>query len=107
MPRDAGSSESCPPNGAALTDFVVVLFPPESELWGWQSRFVRVARPDQNGRFVITSLPPASYLAVALDYLEPGEETNPEFLERLKPAGTSVKVGDGEKTTVTLKLVNQ
>lgn len=90
--------------GTALTDYVVVLFPPESERWGWQSRFVRVARPNQTGQFVITGLPAGSYLAVALEYLEPGEESSPEFLERLKPAATGVKVTDGEKKSVTLKM---
>lgn len=93
--------------GTPLTDYVVVLFPPETERWGWQSRFVRVARPDQTGRFVITGLPPASYLAVALDYIEPGEESNPEFLEGLKGLGTSVRVSAGEKKAVALKLSSQ
>jgi hypothetical protein len=93
--------------GTAVADYVVVVFPSEPERWGWQSRFVRVARPDQTGRFVISGLPPASYLAVALEYLEPGEESSAEFLERLKPSGTSVRVAEGEKKSVTLKLSSQ
>jgi hypothetical protein len=93
--------------GTAVADYVVVVFPPEPERWGWQSRFVRVARPDQTGRFVISGLPPASYLAVALEYLEPGEESSAEFLERLKPSGTGVRVAEGEKKSVTLKLSSQ
>ena len=93
--------------GAALTDYVVVLFPPESERWGWQSRFVFSARPDQTGRFTIAGLPEASYLAVALEYLEPGEEGNPEFLERMKSLATRVSIGEGEKKAVTLKLSAQ
>ena len=68
---------------------------------------MKVARPDQTGRFVIPGLPAASYLAVALEYLEPGQESDPEFLERLKGLGTSVRVGEGEKKTVTLKISGQ
>lgn len=93
--------------GAAVADYVVVLFPGESDKWGWQSRYVRVARPDQTGRFVITGLPAGGYLAVALEYLEPGEETDPEFLERLKSLGTTVRVGEGEKKSLTLKVSAQ
>jgi hypothetical protein len=93
--------------GTNVSDYVVVIFPPESERWGLQSRFVRVGRPDQTGRFVITGLPPASYLAVALEYMEPGEETNPDFLERLKSLGTSIRLDEGEKKPLTLKLSAQ
>ena len=93
--------------GTDVSDYVVVVFPPESERWGWQSRFVRVGRPDQTGRFVITGLPPATYLAVALEYLEPGEETNPDFLERLKSLGSSFRLAEGEKKPLTLKLSAQ
>ncbi len=93
--------------GTAISDYVVVLFPPEAERWGWQSRFVRVVRPDQTGRFSIPGVPEASYLAVALEYMEPGEEGNPEFLEKLKALATRVSVAEGEKKTLTLKLSTQ
>lgn len=93
--------------GTPVEDYVVVLFPPEPDRWGWQSRFVRVGRPDQTGRFILNGIVPASYLAVALEYLEPGEESNPEFLEKLKSLGTAVRVDEGEKKTLTLKLSAQ
>jgi hypothetical protein len=93
--------------GTAVDDYVVVLFPPESDKMGFQSRFVKVGRPDQTGRFAIRGVPAHSYLAIALEYLEPGEESNPEFLERLKNLATSVRIAEGEKKTLTLKLVAQ
>jgi len=93
--------------GAAVTDYVLVLFAADADKWGFQSRYVRAVRPDQTGRFIVNGLPAASYLAVALDYLEPGQETDPEFLERLKGLATTVRVADGEKKGVTLKLSAQ
>ena len=48
-----------------------------------------------------------SYVAVALDYLEPGEETNPEFLERMKALGSSLRLAEGEKKPLTLKISAQ
>jgi hypothetical protein len=56
---------------------------------------------------VIRGVPGHSYLAIALEYIEPGEETNPEFLERLRNLATTVRVADGEKKALTLKLVAQ
>jgi hypothetical protein len=93
--------------GTPVSDYVVVLFPPENDRWTFGSRYVHVARPDQNGGFRIAGVPEASYLAVALEYMEPGEETNPEFLEKLKTLGTRVSVTEGEKKTLTLKLSAQ
>lgn len=93
--------------GGAEPDFAVILFPTDAQFWGWQSRHVRVARPDQTGRFVISGLPAGSYHAVALEYLEPGEETNPEFLERVKTLATSLRLNEGEKKPITLKLSAQ
>ena len=93
--------------GAAVSDYVLVVFPPEPDRWGWQSRFVQVARPDQAGRFTVQGLPEGTYLAAALEYMEPGEEGNPDFLEKLKPLATRVSVADGEKKTLALKISAQ
>jgi hypothetical protein len=56
------------------------------------------------GRFVLTNLPAGDYLAAAVEYIEPGQHTDPEFIERLALLATSVSVGEGEKKTVTLRL---
>jgi hypothetical protein len=93
--------------GTTSTDYVVVLFSPDVDRWGPQTRFVKMGRPDQTGRFMVRGLPAGSYLAVALEYAEAGEETNPEFLERLKPLGTTFRLADGEKKALTLKLSAQ
>jgi hypothetical protein len=90
-----------------VTDFVAIIFPPDADRWGLASRYVKATPPDQTGRFVVAGLPPGSYLAVAVEYMEPGDETNPEFLEKLKVAATTVRVGEGEKKTLTLKLSSQ
>jgi hypothetical protein len=51
-------------------------------------------------------MPPERYLAVALDQLEPGEERNPEVLERLRSFGTSVVLREGESRALDLKLAS-
>lgn len=43
----------------------------------------------------------------ALEYVESGEETNPEFLERVKTLATTVRLTEGERKPITLKLPAQ
>lgn len=90
--------------GNLLKDYVVVVFAEDNVHWVPQTRFIRTGRPDQDGRFTIRGLPPERYLAVAVEYLEPGEETNPETLEQLKSMATSLSLAEGETRTAELKL---
>jgi Carboxypeptidase regulatory-like domain len=86
------------------TDYVIVAFSTESARWGYQTRYVRAIRPNQDGRFSAKGLPPDDYYVIALDYLEAGEEGDPEQLEKWKSAATRVTLVDGEQKTITLKL---
>jgi hypothetical protein len=95
------------PKGENASDFSVVAFSPDTGKWGYLSRWVKPARPDQSGRFTINGLPEGDYLVAAVDYMEPGEEQDPEFLERLRAVATSISLKDGEKKSVTLKLSAQ
>lgn len=90
--------------GAALPDYTVVAFAADPAKWGFQTRFVRSARPDQEGRFSIRALPPDDYLVVALEYVETGQELDPEQLEKWKTLGTKVMLAEGETKTLLLKL---
>lgn len=90
--------------GQPSTDYVVVLFASDASKWGMQTRSVRTVRPDQSGTFLAKGLPGGEYLAVALDYLEPGEEGDPEVLERLRAQASSITLGDGEAKTLNLRI---
>ena len=91
-----------------LRDFTVVVFPEDETKWAPLSRYVRSARPDQQGLFKIRALPPGDrYLAVAVDYLEEGGANDPEFLNQIKGRATRFRLGSGASTTVDLKLVER
>jgi hypothetical protein len=90
--------------GQPTSDYVVALFASDASKWGTMTRYVRAVRPDQSGTFSVKGLPGGDYLAVALEYLEPGEEGDPEVLERLRPVATPVTIGDGEAKTLNLKI---
>jgi carboxypeptidase family protein len=90
--------------GKPARDYTVILFSPDSHRWGYQTRFVRSARPDQSGSFTLKGVPPDDYLAVALEYVEPGQENDPELLERLRASATAITIHEGQAKTISLKL---
>jgi hypothetical protein len=91
-------------SGRTVGDATIVLLADDPAHWGPNTRFVAVARPDQSGRFRHRGLPPARYIAIALDYLEPGEETNPETLAKLRALGVAFTLGEGESKALDVSL---
>ena len=85
----------------------VVVFADEPSKWSSSSRFVKTARVADDGRFTISGLPPHQrYLAVAVDYVEPGEAQSPEFLQRAKTAASaSFGLAAGAQQALDLPLV--
>jgi len=94
--------------GEVTRDYTVVVFPDDRTKWAFPSRFVKTGRADQQGQFRIRALPPDDrYLAVAVDYLEDGEGTDPQFLEQIKDRATRFALGDGESKSLDLKVINR
>jgi hypothetical protein len=87
-----------------VKDYTVVVFSTNRERWGYMSRFCQTGRPDQDGRYKVKALPAGEYYAVALEYLEPGEASDPEFLDRVKARATSFGLSDSETKTLDLKV---
>jgi hypothetical protein len=77
-------------------------------LWTFQSRFVRTARPDQDGRYRIGALPsPEQYLVVAVQGLEDGQAGDPEFLATVQDTAAKFELAEGETKAVDVKLAPQ
>ena len=95
-------------DGTQSSDFTVVVFPEDETKWTPPSRYVKSARPDQQGLVKIVGLPPNDrYLAVAVDYVEEGGAADPEFLARIKNRATRFRLGEGASATIDLKLVER
>ena len=91
--------------GNPVLDATVVVFPSNEKLWTYQSRFIKAARPDQEGKYRVSGLPgPESYLVVALQGLEDGQAGDPDFLAGIKELATKLELGDGESKAVDVKL---
>lgn len=95
-------------SNAEIRDHSVIVFPEEATKWTFPSRFVRTMRADRDGRFQMKGLPPGDrYLAVAIDYLEDGEEQDAQLLERLRTRATSFSLGDGEQRSIQLGVIGR
>jgi len=90
--------------GQSVADYTVVVFAEDRARWGPNTRFVAVGRPNQDGRFQVTDLPPGDYLAVALDYVQTGEWYDPAFLERIRSRGTALTLARGDTKVIELKI---
>lgn len=90
--------------GNPVADYNVVIFAADSAKWTDRSRFLALGRPNQEGRFRVTGLPPEDYFAIALSFVGSGEGEDPEFLEKLRPFATSLSLSEGEVKTLQVKL---
>jgi hypothetical protein len=88
-----------------VTDVTVVIFPADETMWMFQSRFIRAARPDQEGRYEIQGLPPSDgYLAIAVQGLEDGQAGDPEFLASIREQAARFTLGEGETRALDLRF---
>jgi hypothetical protein len=91
--------------GQALKDYTVVVFPEDQAKWTLPiNRWTSSARPDQDGRFKFSNLPPGSYYAIAVDYVAQGEWSDPDWLTRASKKATRFTLDEGGAKTLDLKL---
>ena len=82
--------------------YVVVAFPIARENRYSGSRYIQLARPDEQGQFRVGMLPPGEYWVVAVDALEDAAVQNPELLDRLSEAARRVTLAPNQRITTEL-----
>ena len=91
--------------GNAVLDTTVVVFPDDETKWTYQSRFVSTARPDTSGRYDIKGLPRyADYRVVAVQGLESGQASDPDYLRSLRDTAERLSLNEGETKALDLRL---
>jgi hypothetical protein len=62
-------------------------------------------RPDTNGKYNVKGMPPGDdYLIIAVQNLESGQGSDPEFLSRAREEAKPFSITDGETKAVDVKL---
>jgi hypothetical protein len=89
--------------GTPMPDSTVLVFAAEPARWTPASRFIRVARPNAEGRFSVAGLVPAAYRAVALAFVADGQWEDPSFLRSLASA-TTFEARASETATLNLRV---
>ena len=90
--------------GTPVLDATVVIFPDDEAQWSYQSRYIRTARPDQQGRYRVKGLPAnARYLVAVVQSLEDGQANDPDFLRTIKAAARTLALGAGETKTFDVR----
>jgi protocatechuate 3,4-dioxygenase beta subunit len=90
--------------GEPSKDYVAIVFAQDREKWTAPLRNQNTGRPDQDGRFKIVGVPPGDYYIVAVDRMEPGQSSDPEFLESIRTRATPLSLLEGETKSVDLRL---
>ena len=67
-------------------------------------RFIRVVRPDQQGRFETRGLPPGDYLVAAVETLE-GGQWDPAFRKKVEPRRKRFRLVEGQTVSLDLQLI--
>lgn len=92
--------------GEPVRDYSVVLFSQDPRRWSL-GRYVAVGQPDQDGRFLVRSLPPGDYYAVAVTSTAGAAAADPEALERFRSDAIKFTIGEGETRALKLDMKRQ
>jgi len=91
--------------GSPVTDYTVAIFPDRVREGVVTARYIRVVRPDQQGRFETKGLPPGDYFAAAVESLEQGGQWDPAFRKQIEPAAKRFRLTEGLASTIELQLL--
>lgn len=97
---------------APVADYGVHVFSTFRDRWFSGSRWVKTARPTQDGSFRVDGLPPGDYWVAAIERIEgpPGGGVlppDPQLLESLSSRATRIALGEGQSRDLTLRLTRR
>jgi hypothetical protein len=90
--------------GQPFPQCLVLVFADDARKWAYPSRYLSVGRPNAQGRFTVSGLPPADYLVIAVAVMPGQDWQNPEVLERYRAQATRVGLGEGASVQVELRF---
>jgi protocatechuate 3,4-dioxygenase beta subunit len=94
--------------GSPARHYAALVFGVDRDTWFQGSRWVKMARADNDGTFYLTSLPPGDYFVAALDRLEDASDwQDPEFLRDISLRAVRVTLAERQAQTSTLRVIRR
>jgi hypothetical protein len=90
-------------SGHARPGSTVTVFSTDHAQWYQGSHRMVVTRAAADGSYTIRNVPAGEYYVADVDDPEPGQISDPAFLETLTSAATKIAIADGEKKIVDLR----
>lgn len=90
--------------GAPAPDASVILFAEDAARWTLASRYIKVARPDNAGKFTIAGVLPGVYRVAAREGVTDGQWEDPEFLQTLRKDAVPIELAARADETLKLTL---
>jgi uncharacterized protein (DUF2141 family) len=75
--------------------YSLVVFPADSRYWS-STRRIQSTRPATDGRYTFRNLPPGDYFLAPVVDVEPGQTSDPEYLQQLEATSLRVTIQPGE-----------
>jgi hypothetical protein len=91
--------------GVTTRNAFVVIFSQDRQHWGYLSRYVMMSRPNTDNQYRVL-VPAGEYLAIAVDFVEQGEWSETDFLERVRDRAVPFSIAEGEHKPLDLTLVS-
>jgi hypothetical protein len=92
-----------------VTDYALVVFPTDRELWYPESRFLKRSASGPDGGFSVRGLPPGDYFVAPVDATPSSNDSDawqdPEWLESIAPRAARVTLAEGQKLSVNPQLI--
>jgi len=89
--------------GRPTSQAFAVIFSPDARYWVPRSRRITWTKAGGDGTFMIDGLPQGEYLALPVRELPPWPD--PRWFESMRLLAVPVKLGDGDRREITLRLV--
>jgi len=86
--------------------WAAVILVPEGEKRR-QARYYRRTVADRDGRFMLQNIVPGDYEVLALQQIEPGFPTDPEFLQQFEDQATAVSLSEGSSLSMQITVASR
>ena len=90
--------------GRPASDYFIVVFPEDRQLWTPGSWRLRSVRPSSDGVFSLAGLPPGDYRLATVTDFQPEDLLDPAFLAQLAPLAVAMTLADGQTVRQDLRI---